>query len=45
MLFRSVNDKQVQGGGFDKIKIPKRAFAMRPEGEMDFANLFVRELK
>jgi hypothetical protein len=39
-----VNDKQVHGG--ERAGLPaKGAFILSPQGEMDFANLFVRELK
>ena len=40
-----MNGQQVGNWFFTKIDKTKSAFALRPEGEMDFANLFVRELK
>jgi hypothetical protein len=40
-----VNGKQVGNWFFTKIEKINSAFALRPEGEMDFANLYVRQLK
>jgi hypothetical protein len=39
----AVNDNPIRAG--ITLQAPKGAFVLKPEGEMDFANVFVRELK
>ena len=41
----TVNDKNLGGNLTTFPLLEKGAFVLRPEGEMEFGNLFVRELK